>query len=157
MKISISIDGKRLVDRAFLLLDSECRKECIRAVDESSADAVREAKARVPKKTGELESTIRREINTDGLAAWLQVGYGSLQRSRNGHNERSQIAYWLRHYTKDPSADAPGVYAMVVNYGDAKRHHAAHPFIEPAIAAVLPRHRRRIKRALDNATARAAR
>lgn len=151
MKITTRIDGVDLVKRSLALLEPNCRRECIAAVDESSAQSVVEAKSRVPRHSGELASTIRRAKSDDGLVAWLEVGYGSMLRRLKGENHKSQIAYWLRRYQPQQTPDLPGIYAMVVEFGDAKRNHPAHPFITPAIEAVRPAHLQRIAAAIDRA------
>lgn len=135
MKITATIDGADLVKRALLLLDSECHAECIAAVDESSAEMMAEASARVPVKSGVLKSTIRRTKSKDGMVAWVQVGEGTVKRK----GDRNK----------------PGVQALVIEVGSADGRHPAEPFMGPASEITRPRHEARIEAALNRAAEKA--
>jgi hypothetical protein len=152
LKILATLDGVRRVQRSLQLLDAETRTRAAGAVDASVDEAVHEAQSRVPRRTEELARTIRKSKSKDGLAAWLQVGFGSLRR-----RSRSKGLRKSRRRARQLGPVEPGIYAMVVEFGDAKRNKPAEPYIVPAIEVVRPHHQARIAAALKGAASAAER
>lgn len=143
--ILVTLDGVRQVQRSLQLLDSGTRARCIKAVDASADEAVQEAEARVPRLTEELARTIRKKTLPDGLTAFLQVGFGTLKR-----RSRSKLGRKSRRKPKLGPIE-PGIYAMVVEFGDAARNKPAEPYMVPAIEVTRPHHQARIAAALQGA------
>ena len=120
-------------------------KRRLGVVVRSRTDAVlRGAEARVPVRSSELKDTLRASYGTpsdpDALMGFVMAGYGSLKRRLRGGNKRSQSAYWLRKYRgkMQQGPKLPGEYAMVVEFGDAKRNKPAEPYLFPALEEQRP-------------------
>lgn len=146
LKLTAQIDGVELANRALALLEPAVHDRVSKVVQEDADLAVQSAKARVHNVSGELASTIRKTSSEDGLIAWVQAGEGTLRRrSRNtgvkGDKRRAKTA----------ANDAPGVYAMVVEFGDAKRNHAPHPYMIPAVESIRAQHQAKLEAALQDA------
>ena len=152
--MSATIKGVQNISRAFQMLNDETRLRARVAVAESLEEAKGEALARVHRDSGELAATIRVEMYADSTgvqpAGALEVGYGSLRRRSRSKGKRKRTR-------GSPSLQntQPGVYAMVEEFGDAKRNHEPHPFIVPAIEATRPHHLARMAAALAGAVAEA--
>ena len=149
--VRATLRGAETVKASLLLLDSKTRAGCYDATRTALVVVKSATLARVHRRSGELASTVRTSMDPDYPRGYLQIGYGSLQRRLKGGNHRSQIAYWLRKYQPKESADMPGVYAMVEEFGDAKRHHAAHPAVVPSIEEERPIYRQAIADVLKDA------
>lgn len=146
MKLTATIDGAELAQRALSLLIPAVHDRVAAVVQDDAALAVEGAKARVHNVSGELAATIRKTSSTDGLVAWVQAGEGTLRRSA-----RSARAKGAPRRAKTAANEAPGVYAMVVEFGDAKRNHAPHPFMIPAVESIRAQHQEKLEAALVGA------
>lgn len=144
--IRATLTGIERTHRAIQLLNTGTRARCMQATAESLAEAKAEALSRVPRDTGELAATIRTTLAPDYPRGYLQVGYGSLRR-----RSRSTGARKSRRKAPTLANLMPGVYAMVVEFGDARRNKPAEPFIVPAIEVTRPHHLARIAAALQGA------
>jgi len=149
--VRANVRGTEIVKASLLLLDAKTRAGCTAATRVALQTVKAATLTRVHRRSGELASTVRTSMDPDYPRGYLQIGYGSLQRRLKGSNHRTQIAYWLRKYQPKESADMPGVYAMVEEFGDAKRHHAAHPAVVPSIEEERPIYRQAIADVLQDA------
>jgi hypothetical protein len=143
--ISVAVSGIPQIRRSLALLNTGTRTRCIKAVDESLAEAKADALAHVPRLSGELAATIRTTRQADYPRGYLEVGYGTLKRRSRSTGKR------VRHRKVTLANTMPGVYAAVVEFGDAKHNKPAEPFIIPAIEATRPHHEARIAAALIGA------
>lgn len=146
MKLTSRIDGADLVNRALALLEPAVHDRVAGIVQEDADLAVAGAKARVHNVSGELAATIRKTSSKDGLVAWVQAGEGTLRR-----RSRSTGVKGDKRRAKAKANEAPGVYAMVVEFGDAKRNHAPHPYMIPAVESIRPQHQAKLEEALHDA------
>lgn len=144
--VSAVVSGIPQVRRSLALLNTGTRTRCIKAVDESLAEAKADALARVPRLTGELAATIRTTRAPDYPTGYLEVGYGTLKRRSRSTGKRR-----VKHRVPTLANTMPGVYAMVVEFGDSRRNKPAEPFIVPAIEETRPHHEARIAAALIGA------
>jgi len=143
----VTVEGASHLVRALQLLNTETSARCRAAVSESLDEAASEARSRVPVDTGELKATIRTEMMTSYPKGWLEVGYGTLRRRSRSTGKRKS-----RRKAPTLANTQPGVYAMVVEFGDPARNKPAEPFITPAIESVRPKNTARIRDALRGAT-----
>jgi hypothetical protein len=151
-KFIVSIDGVRKVTRALQLMNTETKARCRTEVQASVSEAVAQAKGRVPRRTDELADTIRGVMaNGDSPVGWLQAGFGSLKRRSRSRTVKGQVR--ARQKAKQQGPIEPGIYAMVVEFGDALRNKPAEPYINPAVEATRPHHEARIATALKGAVA----
>jgi hypothetical protein len=99
----------------------------VRQVVKRTANRIADgARARVPRRSGELASTIRTTMLPEtgsGDVGLVQVGYGKLPR-RGATSDRTKRRSRL--------LNDRGVYAPVIEFGDAKRNKPAKPFLFPA-------------------------
>lgn len=148
--MSVTVKGMQNVARSLRMLNTETRSRARVAIEASLAEAEGDAIALVPVDSGELKATIRHEMAADSPGVqpvgWLEVGYGSLRRRSRSTGKRKSRQ---KGVTLDNTQ--PGVYAMVVEFGDARRNHAAHPFMVPAVEATRPHHMERMADALKGA------
>lgn len=138
------IVGLKQCVNVFRMASPEVKKR-LKVVVHSRTDAVlRGAEARVPVRSSELKNTLRASYGTptdpDALMGFVMAGYGSLKRRLRGSNKRTQSAYWLRKYRgkMQQGPKLPGEYAMVVEFGDAKRNKPAEPYLFPALEEQRP-------------------
>lgn len=110
----------------------------------SASKALNYARGFVPRRTGELASTLRMRVSKDGMVGFVDAGYGVLKRANKSRQRRKHLSgaklYTLSHM--------PGVYAPVVEFGSRRNH--ASPFLRPAIEAVRNDHNERIFVAIKN-------
>lgn len=144
---TVLLEGTLETIRAAELADIGIRTRTIAAIHAGTLAVVAGAQARVPKRTGTLAWTIRAEFSKDGLTGYAKAGYGTLLRrgkSRSALAIDKQLRKLADHRLQArlaPSsrsglaASDVGVYAAVVERGDARRHHPAHPFMIPAFKA----------------------
>lgn len=142
--VSMVLEGTLETMRAAELADVGIRSRTVAAIRRGTMAVVAGAEQRVPKNTGELAWTIRAEFSKNGLTGYAKAGYGKLLR-RSGSRAAAVRDKHLRKLADHKlqmrlagsskqalSAGDVGVYAPVVERGDAKRHHRAHPFLIPA-------------------------
>lgn len=155
--VTVTIKGLQRASDAFRMLDAESRKRVRAGVIASLAEAKAIALTLVPRRTEELAATIRTEMPPDETGVrpigYLMAGYGSLKRRSRAKTARGKA----RHRKLTLANTQPGVYAMVEEFGDAKRNHAAHPYIVPAIEQTRPHHMQRMADAMKNSVDAAAR
>ena len=144
MKLYVSMTGVPELRRAFSELTPEIERALKVAVAQTANIVELGAMSRVPVLTGELRDTIRTEYAKGGLVAFIKAGYGTLRR-------RSRSKTGKRRRGKSPQA--PGIYAMVVEFGGKNR--PAHPFLFPALESARPGFEARALGALEPAIQRA--
>lgn len=127
MKVTVKVTGDKAILGSLSLLNVAGRRRLERQVDKSSAAIEAGAKARVPKRTGELEKTIRRKVSRSGMSAAVMAGYGELARKGKAKGARSR---------GQKVNDGKGVYAPVVEFGS--QTNPAEPFMFPALEAEKP-------------------
>jgi hypothetical protein len=133
-KFSLSVEGAERVVMALKLADEDIGRRVRVTVARTKDHIVAGAKSRVPKRTHELEGTIRGETTPSGLIALIKAGYGQLKRrSRSKTTGR-------RRRSKQQGPVEPGIYAMVVEWGDARNNKPAEPYFFPAVDERLPEH-----------------
>jgi hypothetical protein len=138
------LGAKRLV-RAFERADIEARRRVALAVQQTAEDVAEGARMRVPVRTGELQRTIR-TVPTPNPFRWLiSAGFGTLKR-----RSRSRTTKRRRPTAPQLGPVAPGVYAMVVEFGSqsGRARQPAQPYMFPALEAAHARHVNRLKAAL---------
>ena len=113
----VNVQGASNIVRALQLLNTETNARCRAAVSASLEEAAADARSRVPVDTGELKATIRTEMMTTYPKGWLEVGYGTLKR-RSGSTGKRHV----KHRQATLANTQPGVYAMIVEFGDAARN-----------------------------------
>lgn len=148
--ITAQVNGAKLVARALALIEPEVNAEISGMIRAAADEALQRAKANVPRNTGELASTLRVDVARSGLVAWVRAGYGSLLRRKTGTGKRKS--------RRRPGATSTGlgVYAMVVEFGDARRSRRPQPYLFPAVESVRASLGQRVSAALTRATERAS-
>jgi hypothetical protein len=148
---SIILENTLEVIRAAELADVNIRNRTIAAIHRGTLAVVSGAEHRAPKRTGTLAWTIRGEFSKDGLTGFAKAGYGKLLRRsksrtaavRDRHLRKladNKLQARLAGTSKQAlSVSDLGVFAPVVERGDARRHHRAHPFMIPSYKAEAPR------------------
>lgn len=130
------------MDRAALklaMVHPEVQQRVVTAIEQTTNDALSEARARVPVLSGELRDTLRREYSKTGLAGYVKAGFGKLARKRfKGEKRKTRALRGL----KEESAELRGVYAAVVEFGSVKK--PARPYLVPAVESVRNAHNTRI-------------
>jgi hypothetical protein len=91
--------------------------------------------------SGEMASTIRDTYSEDGLTGFVRVGLGKLPR-----RSKATTAKGITRAKGRTRKIGKGAYAPVVERGDPRRHHKAHPFLIPAYKPTSPRQWRILKR-----------
>lgn len=128
------------MDRAAMklaMIEPEVRGHVVSAIEQSTGEGLAAARARVPRFTGELESTLRRRYSRNGLIGYVEAGYGELARKgRKGESRKSRA---LRGMREGPQLR--GIYAPVVEFRD-------HPFLVPALESIRTRHQKRVADAI---------
>ena len=146
VQIAATIEGVRRATTALLLARDDVRARVVVVVARSTKAVEAGAKARVAHRTDELANTIRSEISSDGLIGFVEAGFGSLKRSRG---KRGRNIASLRGSQQGPVA--PGIYAAVVEFGDAKNNKPAEPYMFPAFDAEKPEFAAGVRAALSGA------
>lgn len=144
--VALRVTGAQLVRRALALLGTGTRDRVMGVIRDGVRRAEQEAKSRVPVDSGELRATIRTEMSADGMTGFLQAGYGTLRRRSRSTGKRK-----ARRRVPTLENTLPGVYAMVIEFGDPRRNRAPHPYIVPAIEAVRPIVRAAVEAAVQDA------
>lgn len=152
--ITAKVDGAKLVARALALIEPDVNAEISGLIRSAAEEALARARANVPRNTGELASTLRVRVGRTGLVAWVQAGYGSLLRRKKGTGKRKSRR--AANATSTATNTGLGVYAMVVEFGDARRSRRPQPYLFPAVESVRASLRQRVDAALTRATARAS-
>lgn len=114
-------------------------------VDAALKNIEADAKRRVPKKTGELMSTIRREKKKGDLFGYVLAGFGKIRRRADSKARGS--------HSKDQTAK--GIYAAVVEFGSKDKRHPrqARPYLFPAWRLEKTPFDNRLKKALADVAA----
>jgi hypothetical protein len=166
-KITTFLDGVDRLARAVLMADQHVREQMRGAVERGTQAVTNKAHARVKKRTGELDSTIRAEFSKDHLTGFVRVGYGTLVRRGRAKTDKAQLAAERRKRVQRSqkilshrfrgagigSAAALkqldlGVYAPVVEYSRKK----GRPFLNPALRLEKPGIIADMNRALTSGT-----
>jgi len=129
-KVTTLLAGAEQLQRALKLANPKTKARVVAAIKKNATAVAVQATARAPKQTGEMASTIRAEYVNDGLVAFVKVGIGTLPRRSKATTVKGAARAKGRRRTV-----GRGAYAPVVERGDPRRHHKAHPFLIPAFEA----------------------
>lgn len=142
MKLSLKLVGMDRVRLKLAMVEPEVRGHVVTATEQTTGDGLAAARVRVPRRTGELESTLRRRYSRDGLTGYVEAGYGELaKKSRKGESRKSRA---LRGMREGPQLR--GIYAPIVEF-------KYHPFLVPALESIRSRHNRRVADAIRSGLA----
>jgi HK97 gp10 family phage protein len=130
-KIITLLDGVPRLIRQIQLADTATRARTIAAIERGTKRVAAGARARAPKLTGEMASTIRDEYSKDKLIGYVKVGFGKLLRRSKASTEARKQRLAKRRKAKG-SRSGKGAYAPVVERGDQRRHRKPQPFVMPA-------------------------
>jgi len=149
-KFTAELRNVEAFQRAVKLTNKATRDRMVSAIQRGTEAVVAGALTRVPRKSGELAWTLRAEYGKDGLVGYAKAGFGTLLRASRAKSaaglakfraKREQQRVKRKAATSSRSALAAGdvgVYAPVVERGDPKRNHQAHPFMVPALLKARP-------------------
>ncbi len=144
-KFSMLLAGAEQLTRALKLANPKTRARVAKAIHDSTNAIAQAAKARAPRKSGEMANTIRAEFAADGLVGFVKVGLGKLPRRSKAKTAKGLVR--ARGRTRKVG---PGAYAPVVERGDPRRNRKPHPFLIPAFDQRKPQAVADIKNAMDN-------
>jgi hypothetical protein len=155
MIVRFSMNADRL-NRAIKLTDKTTRTNVVSAIARGTRAVTQGAITRAPKRSGELSSSIRDEYSKSGLTGYVKAGYGKLQRrSKSVRAERVSRLKARRRAEKAKNSRGAlreiqlGVYAPIIERGDARRNRNPMPFLYPALKAERPTIQTDIGRAMD--------
>lgn len=148
-KFNLVVEGVERAVVAFKLANEDIGRRVRARVAMTTSRVVAGAKSRVHKRSGELAGTIRGELLAGGLVGLAKVGYGTLKR-----RSRS-VAGGKRRRSRVQGPVQPGIYAMVVEYGDQRNNKPAEPFMYPAADAELPGYHEGLREDLRGAVVKA--
>lgn len=137
MDIKMVLEGVDQFKRAIQLTDAGTRQRTIAAIFRGTKAVAAKAKARAPRKSGEMAETIRDEYSKEGLVGFVKVGYGKLlRRSRASTAEKRKKLKTSRQ--KRGAKTGEGAYSPVIERGDRRRNRAPHPFLIPSFNEERP-------------------
>ncbi len=139
----MALVGAEQLNRALKLAIPHVAANMRAAIQKNTKAIASAAKARAPKLSGELASTIRDEYSTDGFAGFVRVGKGKLPRRSRAVTVKGRARVRTRKAGQ-------GAYAPVVERGDPRRHHRPHPFLIPSFTARKPTAMADISHALND-------
>jgi hypothetical protein len=145
VKVTTALAGAEQLIRALKLANPATKARVVAAIKKNTKAVTAGAIARAPKVTGEMASTIRDTYSEDGLTGFVRVGLGKLPR-----RSKATTAKGITRAKGRTRKIGRGAYAPVVERGDPRRHHKAHPFLMPSYEADKPTAMAEIKAALDN-------
>ena len=120
MDVNFKLVGAKNLDALIKhYAEGEMQKRMRRAVGRAARLVVKEAKARVPVRTGAL----RKSIKVDS------------RRARKRQREKGITGVWVKADWPNKEKKPGSYYAMVYEYGSQKRKIAARPFLHPAVEA----------------------
>lgn len=161
-QVTALLEGVPDLFRALELTNARTKANTIKAVEHGTRAVERRAHQKVPKRSGELDQTIRSEFTADGMVGYVKAGYGKLlRRSRSTTGDasgryakaknrvaRQQLRFRNAKTSKQAlAASNLGNYGPVVERGDPRRKKPAQPYLNPALTEETPA----IKRALADA------
>lgn len=134
-KITSLLAGVPDLARKLQLMDATTRARTIAAVERGTKAVAAQARLRAPRVTDEMASTIRDEYSPDKLVGFVKVGMGKLPRRSQATTDKGK-----RRFAKIAKQRkvGRGAYAPVVERGDPRRHHKAHPFLIPSLVDEKP-------------------
>ncbi len=150
LNVKFILDSAAKFAREMELLDAETKTRTKQAIERGTRAVVAKAKARAPKRSGELAYSVRAEFSKNGMVGYAKAGFGKLlRRSRAAtqkgqeraqrRGEQNKLNYALANNSRQAlSSSDIGVYAPVVERGDPRRHHRPHPFMIPSLAEEKP-------------------
>ena len=145
VKITSALAGAERLIRAIKLANPATKARVGAAIKKNTKAVAAGAIGRARKVTGEMVSTIRDTYSDDGLTGFVRVGLGKLPR-----RSKATTAKGIKRAKGRKRPIGRGAYGAVVERGDPRRHHRAHPFLVPALVADKPTAQADIKAALDN-------
>lgn len=116
----------------------------VAAIHKNTEAVAGKAKATAPRVSGDMASTVRTEYQQEGLVGRVKVGEGKLPRRSSAKTAKGQARAKTRKRTT-----GKGAYAPVVERGDPRRHHKAHPFLIPAFGGQVETAKKDINGALN--------
>ncbi len=134
-KITLLLMGVEKLKRGLKLGEEATLSRMQQAIRAGTQQVCHGATGRIHHVSGELASTIRDEYSKDGLIGYAKVGYGRLLRSSRAKTKQGRERLKRRRKGK---LSGKGSYAPVVERGDPKRHHKAHPFMRASFEAARP-------------------
>ncbi len=143
VKFSMALGGAEQLNRALKLAIPHVAANMRAAIQKNTKAIAATAKARAPKLSGEMAGTIRDEYSQDGFIGYVRVGKGKLQRRSRAVTAKGRARTRARK-------SGQGAYAPVVERGDPRRHHKAHPFLIPSFTARKPTAMADISHALND-------
>ena len=130
-KFTTLLEGVPRLVRQIQLADTATRERTIAAVQRGTKRVAASARARAPKASGEMASTIRDEYSKDGLVGFVKVGLGKLARRSRASSAAAKDRLAKKRSAR---ARARGKGRMpVIEHGDPRRHRTANPFVIPAL------------------------
>ncbi len=145
VKITSTLAGAEQLIRALKLSVPSTKARVVAAIKKNTKAIAVHAISKAPKVTGEMASTIRDTYSEDGLTGFVRVGLGTLPRK-----SKATTIKGLKRAKNRKRKVGRGAYAPVVERGDPRRHHKAHPFLGPSYDEDKPTAIADIKAALDN-------
>jgi len=164
MKLTTVLSGVPEFVRAVELTDKKTKEKMIEAIHHGTEEVAAKAEEKVPRRSGELASTIRAEYSKDQMTGFVRAGYGKLIRKSRAKSEGGLARAKQRRAKRRERLAAAntskralaaldlGVYAPVVERGDPKRHKPARPFLIPALMEERPEIMNEIKKATAKAS-----
>jgi hypothetical protein len=167
VKITTVLEGVPNFVRAVQRTDERTRVETIAAVKRGAEIVAAKARARAPRRSGELAETIRPEPSKNEMVFYVKAGYGKLlRRSRANSSQRAAKQFAKQQSRREGnklqlalannsrqalSVVDLGVYAPVVERGDRRRHKPKRPFLVPSLVEEREAIAADIKRAPERA------
>lgn len=137
-KLSMNVRGVREFTQGVKLTNDRMRQRAAGIIRRGTERIAGTAKQLVPKRSGELASTIRAEFSDDGMVGWARAGYGKLVRrnAKQAQKDRFRKRNKFRKKFKGSAAALKaldlGVYAPVVEYGDKRRRRKPREYMKRA-------------------------
>jgi hypothetical protein len=150
MDIKAALMGVDAFKRAVALTDAGTKARTIAAIQRGTQAVAAKARARAPKRSGEMAGTIRDEYSESGLIGYVKVGFGKLLRRSRGATAEKRAKTKKRRKAKG-SKSGQGSYAPVIERGDKRRNREARPFVVPALREERPQIVRELEAAPEHA------
>lgn len=149
-KATFQLEGAADLVRRVRLMDKGVQTRTKVVIRRGTNEVVARGRVLVPRRSGELESTLRSEFSKDGMVGYAKAGYGKLLRRRSGTSRRpdhkarrrqqeNAVQLALANTSRQALSVADlGVYALVVEYGDKRRNKPASRYMNRAFGGAKP-------------------
>lgn len=146
-QLTVQVTGTRGVVAMFDKFYYKGRVAIEAEVDTALSNIEASAKRRVPKRSGELWSTIRKERAKGSLFGSVMAGYGTIRRRSGSKSARRS----------SKNQQQKGIYAAVVEFGskDPERPRKPRPYLYPAFRMEKTPFDNRLRAALSDVAAKA--